>query len=193
MAGVFAPYSLDGADVPAAGFNPNALQLVQLTSPAIPVFKGDPAADRMSAREWVELLMRYRRRTLAALDDLLFVNMIRSKLGPNVQRRLEGETTDSPGALLSAIRDLYPHGRYQQALHERILSGAAYVGCASDNICAQVARYLTELAEYSPAVSILATSLKKMLPDTWRRVGQNPFSMTMEEFVAVLQLVAADL
>ncbi|KAJ2768528.1 hypothetical protein IWQ57_003497, partial [Coemansia nantahalensis] len=193
MAGHYAPFSLDGADISPERTDPSAIAYLETFRSGVAKFFGEPDKDGRSARNWVEEVMGFRRECLAALPNQAFAAAIRSKLDGVAKKRLAHMHTTSPARLLGWIRDALPLPAYQRALHERIETGAAFEGCTRDDVCMRVTFYLEELEGYTLGVSILATAAKAMLPEIWRKVGEHPFRMTTEAFAAVLLLVAEEL
>ncbi|KAJ2714268.1 hypothetical protein H4R19_001816 [Coemansia spiralis] len=193
MSGVYTPFSLDGADIPPDRSNPACLQYLPTFKEDMAVFSGDPAQDLRSARDWVDEVMGYRRGCLSALDNMVFAGAIRNKLTGKAKQVLGIQRMVSPGTLLCELCNSFPLAEYQVALYQRVVSGAAFNGCTRDDICNRVIHYLGELDGFSMAVASLASAMQTMLPDLWLKVGKHPYHLSMADFVAVLQQIAAEL
>ncbi|KAJ2774364.1 hypothetical protein IWQ56_000612 [Coemansia nantahalensis] len=90
MAGHYAPFSLDGADISPERTDPSAIAYLETFRSGVAKFFGEPDKDGRSARNWVEEVMGFRRECLAALPNQAFAAAIRSKLdGRALHERIE--------------------------------------------------------------------------------------------------------
>ncbi|KAJ2780737.1 hypothetical protein H4R18_003288 [Coemansia javaensis] len=145
MAGEFAPFTLDGADIPNERADPESLIALPFVREALPSYSGDPMSERRSSRTWVEQVMQYRRHALAT-----------SKLTGPAASKFECSQTRSPAALLKSIRDRFPRLEFQEALCRRIESRSAFDGCSQEGACNALLAYLDELDWFTPGVPVLA-------------------------------------
>ncbi|KAJ2760918.1 hypothetical protein H4S06_001477 [Coemansia sp. BCRC 34490] len=189
IAGVYEPDSLDGLSQTIDKRDIKFEQLLASFRSSVPTFSGDVKKDHLSARNWIRLIVKWRRQVLGGIENLLFIEEIRHLLSGSAKEVIGYTVYDQPAEILSTIQHEFPHVQFQRELVKLIESGEAFVNSDGSELMARLDRYIAELEDSTFGIIAISEAIQELFPNYWEFLDMPESNISSADLIASTQKI----